>query len=82
MYSLPDEIVEIIMHFAGAYTYIPENRPYIEDIKSMGEVIEYGIERALLHVKEIHAIKKAYGDSGPLWISGGRIFWHDTFHLQ
>ena len=31
--ELPYEIIELIMHFMGAYTHNKEERPYIDDIK-------------------------------------------------
>jgi len=80
--DLPDEIIEIIMHFMGAYSHNKEERPYIDDIKLIKDITEYGVQRSLLHIKEIHALQKAYNNTNPFWISGGGIFWHDTFHLQ
>ena len=41
--KLPHEIVEIIMHFAGAYAWDEKQRPYIAEIRSIGDVASYGV---------------------------------------
>ena len=80
--ELPDEIIELIMHFMGAYTHNKEERPYIDDIKLIKDITEYGVKRSILHIKEMRALQKAYNVRKPFWSSGGGIFWGDTFHLQ
>ena len=79
--ELPDEIIELIMHFMGAYTHNKEERPYIDDIKLIKDITEYGVKRSILHIKEMRALQKAYSVR-PFWSSGGGIFWGDTFPLQ
>ena len=47
--NLPDEIIEKIMHFAGAYLYNKKLRPYIEDIKRIRNIIEeHSVKRSLI----------------------------------
>lgn len=75
MTYLPEELVELIMHFAGAYTYVPSDRPYIRAIRSIGDAYTYGVQRALLHVKEIQALREAYDRERTVWN------WMDTFHI-
>ena len=61
--NLPDEIVEKIMHFAGAYSYNKKLRPYIEEIKIIRNIIEeHGVTRSLVHLQEYYALKNAYND--------------------
>ena len=79
--ELPDEIIELIMHFMGAYTHNKEERPYIDDIKLIKDITEYGVKRSILHIKEMRALQKAY-NVRTFWNSGGGLFWGDTFHLR
>mgnify|MGYP006883067519 CR=1 FL=1 len=58
--ELPDEIIELIMHFMGAYTHNKEERPYIDDIKLIKDITEYGVKRSILHIKEMRAQQKSY----------------------
>ena len=71
---LPDELVELIMHFAGAYTLKYSDRPYIKEVKQIGDVALYGVKRSLLHLREIQALRKAYA-------GGQSMEWMDTFHI-
>jgi hypothetical protein len=53
---LPNELVEIIMHYIGAYHLNKKERPYIKDIKLIGKVSEYGVKRSLIHLKELRVL--------------------------
>jgi len=72
---LPAELVELIMHFAGAYSYSPTDRPYIKEIKDIGEVAVYGVQRSLLHLRELEALRDAYTGRQDI------LDWMDTFHI-
>lgn len=78
MSCLPEELIELIMHFAGAYSFVESERPYIADIQSIGNVvIEQGVKRSLLHLKEIVALRQAYA----MYYGNDVLHWMETFHI-
>ena len=58
---LPHELVEIIMHYKGAYSLNIKERPYIPDIKLIGRVSEYGVKRSMIHLREMRVLMNMYG---------------------
>ena len=76
-HNLPHEIVEMIMRLAGAYTWDEKQRPYIAEIRSIGDVACYGVRRSLLHLREIRALRDAYCH----YVEGWPLDW-DAFHLR
>tara|TARA_B100001248_G_scaffold259257_1_gene244951 strand:+ start:2117 stop:2365 length:249 start_codon:yes stop_codon:yes gene_type:complete len=79
---LPEEIITLIIHFARGISSHKGSK-HIKDINTIGKVMEHGVKRALVHLKEIKALKKAYDTYDPFLAgSGGRVFWGDTYHLN
>lgn len=79
---LPEEIITLIIHFARGISS-HKGSEHIKDINTIGKVMEHGVKRALIHLKEIKALKNAYETYDPFLAgSGGRVFWGDTYHLN
>ena len=57
---LSNDLIEIIMHYMGAYNLNEKERPYIKDIKLIGRVSEYGVQRSLIHLKEMRILINMY----------------------
>ncbi len=77
---LPDEIVTLIMHFARVISSHWED-DYIQDIKLMRNVTQYGVKRALVHLKVFKKLE-THPFNPFLAGSGGRVFWGETYHLN
>jgi len=61
MSDLPFELVDYIMKFSGAYYHNINERPYIKSINYLNVIIPcHGVARALIHLKELEALEKAY----------------------
>ena len=77
---LPDEIVTLIMHFARVISSHWED-DYIQDIKLMRNVTQYGVKRALVHLK---AFKKLETRPFNPFLAGnsGIVFWGDTYQFN
>ncbi len=63
MKDLPWELIEKIMKFKGAYDLDQRKRPYITTLHYLGNIIQYGVKRAIIHHKEIEALEQSYADS-------------------
>jgi hypothetical protein len=48
----------------GAYNLNIKERPYIKDIKLIGNVSEYGVKRSLIHLKEMRVLINMYKGGG------------------
>ena len=56
--ALPWELVDLIMHFYGAYHLSNTERPYVGDLRIIKNVaMDHGVRRALLHVQEHRALE-------------------------
>ena len=63
MRDLPFDVINYIMKISGAYHYNPIERPYIKSINYLNIIIPcHGVARALIHLKELEALEKAYGN--------------------
>ena len=61
---LPNDLINIIMNYKGAYNLNIKERPYIKDIKLIGKVSEYGVKRSLIHLKEMRVLINMYKGRG------------------
>lgn len=76
---LPFCLVDYILKFAGAYALDTERRPYIPELHRVREILPaQGVRAAALHLKEYHALQRAYRDYpvNPL-----RGLYEDALHL-
>lgn len=55
---LPFELVGKII----GYTLDPSQRPYLDDIRTMQSILPRGIKAALVHLRELRALRHAYSD--------------------
>jgi len=76
MKNIPFELVDYIMKFYGAYNYNINERPYIKSMYYLKNITQYGVARALIHVKEMEVLEKAYGnylEGWPLEFAAGSM---------
>lgn len=74
---LPFCLVDYILQFAGAYSWNKEERPYIEELHVIKDVLPaHGVRVSLIHLKEMHALEQAY--KGRKNIQG---LYADAWHL-
>lgn len=81
MAELPESIITYIFYLARNFLS-HRNEPHIEDIKLLEDIIQYGVKRSLLHIKEIKRLRGAYNsylEGYPM--SMGHYIWGDTYHL-
>ena len=74
--DIPFELVDYIMKFAGAYNYNINKRPYIRSMYYLKNITQYGVTRALIHLKEMEVLGKAYGnflEGWPLEFAAGSM---------
>jgi len=68
MKNIPFELVDYIMKLSGAYYHNIHERPYIKSIHNLNEIIPcHGVARALIHIKELEALEKAYENYREGW---------------
>jgi len=59
--ELPFCLVDYILRYAGAYHWNQKERPYITELQMLRDILpEQGVQAAVLHLKEFHALKHAY----------------------
>ena len=83
--ALPWELVDLIMHFYGAYHFSNTERPYVGDLRIIKNVaMDHGVRRALLHVQEHRALEAAYAQHEDVWPArwyNGALY-EDAMHLM
>ena len=82
---LPLELVDLCMKFSGAYHWDKTARPYVLDIKLVRNIIvERGVQASLLHIREYHALEKAYAKHNNEWPSAWYFnsIYPDAMHLM
>lgn len=76
--QLPYDIIHLIMHFYGAYTLNPDERPYIKEIKLIKQYLHLGVKQSLQQLKIYY--KKKMNEQ--LYEMGLRyMYWGDTYQL-
>lgn len=77
---LPEEIITLIIHFARGISSHKGSK-HIKDIKLMRNVTQYGVKRALVHLK---AFKKLETRPFNPFLAGnsGIVFWGDTYQFN
>lgn len=79
--ALPWELVDLIMHFCGAYHWSEAERPYVADLRVLKHVIvNEGVRRAVLHLREYRALEAAYAQHEDVWPA--RWYNEDARHLM
>ena len=86
MSILPIELIRYIFYLGRDFLSHKKD-PYTEDIKLMKNITQYGVKRALIHLKEFKSIARHYRGYG-YWdyLEGypntmGGYIWGDTYHL-
>ena len=58
---MPDLPWELIRKIIG-YTLDPSLRPYLDDIRTIQSMLPRGVKAALVHLREMQALRHAYAD--------------------
>lgn len=74
---MPDLPWELIRKIIG-YTLDPSQRPYLDDIRTMQSILPRGVNAALVHLREMQALRHAYTDYP---IKPFRRLYEDCWHL-
>ena len=83
--DLPFVLVDLCMKFSGAYHWDETERPYVFDIKLVRDIpTQQGVQAALLHIKEYHALDEAYSKHKNEWPSAWYFnsLYPDARHLM